>query len=146
MWKSGFIVAALAATSACGPSAPPTNASDPQTVTQAFVDEPGRAATDANGESAPQETAVAVPVSRSERVRSYAIVLGRAAGCGMDVEPYGAPVGRWISRTTSGVEESNLTVMFMGEVVAARDRQRARQTGLTCMQAIDAINETNWPR
>lgn len=79
------------------------------------------------------------------RLKDYAEVLGRGAGCGMNVEPWGAGVGDWLAARTSGQEESDLSVLFMGLVVKARDQQRAGLTGRTCSQVADDIEATNWP-
>ena len=82
----------------------------------------------------------------SDRMATYATVLGRAIGCHINVTVAGDKVGGWLKRVTApGADESNMTVIFMSGVIAARDAQRGGRSPDDCDAVRENFDKVSWP-
>lgn len=80
-----------------------------------------------------------------DRLTTYAIVLGRAAACGVDVERESERVGGWIDRRFSKSDQQvYLPIFFQGAQMAASDQSSGRSPE-SCSDAIKSFNRFTWP-
>lgn len=80
-----------------------------------------------------------------DRLTTYAIVLGRAAACGVDVEVESKRVGGWMDRRFSKSDQQvYLPIFFEGAQMAASDQSSGRSPE-SCSEAINSFNRFKWP-
>lgn len=80
-----------------------------------------------------------------DRISTYAVLLGRAVACGMNVDSPSRRVGAWIDRTWSGKEKSAMLMAFMAGMENAAKMQRDGRTPDSCSKVRDVVNSTPWP-
>ncbi len=81
----------------------------------------------------------------SDRLTTYAVVLGRASGCGVNITREGKQVGAWLNRNTSGADQDAMNMLFMGGIMESRDAQMAGRSLDDCEQVRTSFSRFNWP-
>ncbi|WP_302356715.1 hypothetical protein [Alcaligenes sp. YSL9] len=80
-----------------------------------------------------------------DRLTTYAIVLGRAAACGVEVEAESKRVGGWMDRRFSKSDQQvYLPIFFEGARIAALDQSNGTSPE-SCSDAIKVFNRFTWP-
>lgn len=82
----------------------------------------------------------------ADRLTTYAVVLGRASGCGINVTAQGNRVGAWLNRVTQpGPERDSMNVIFMSGIIEHRDAQMGGRSPDTCDQVRQSFARFEWP-
>lgn len=107
-------------------------------------------AIDARSISSSSEARAKVPASISDadidRLTTYAVILGRAVGCGLSISSQGGRVGDWlVRRTSSKSEQSTYAVIYMQGIVDNRDAQRAGRSPDDCSTVNRQFAQVTWP-
>ncbi len=80
-----------------------------------------------------------------DRLSTYAVLLGRGAACGADIDAPSTRVGAWIDQTWSGKDRAAMMMaMIQGMEIAARDQAGGRSPD-TCAQVRQALAKMQWP-
>ena len=87
-----------------------------------------------------------ISLEDSDRMTTYATALGRAAGCGIEISPQGAQMGRWIrSITAPGRDEEAMMLAFKVGLVAAEKAQLDGESPDSCSQVRTSYRRFVWP-
>lgn len=76
---------------------------------------------------------------------TYAVLLGRGLGCGIDMDREAALVGAWIDRTWSGSERGAYTMTFALGVEQHMKLQRSGRSPDDCAAVTRVLREVSWP-
>ena len=80
-----------------------------------------------------------------DKLTTYAVILGRGAGCGFSVSKEMRQVGRWIDRTFVGREKNTYLKIFMAGVEQNAEQQAAGKSPDSCASVRKTIDNTVWP-
>lgn len=92
-------------------------------------------------------TAAAASNADIDRMTSYAVVLGRATGCQLDVTDGYSRVGRWMDRTFPPGTEDQKTFLpiFMNGVKYHAQQQAAGRSPDSCSTVRRTLSGFPWP-
>ena len=79
----------------------------------------------------------ALSPARANTLHGYAVVVGRAAGCGVDTAHAMSRIGKWLDRyiPPRSPDHRRYLPIFMAQVQAAAGQQIAGKSGQTCSEA-----------
>ena len=80
-----------------------------------------------------------------DRLTTYSVLLGRGAGCGVDVEAMAAAVGRWMDRTFSASEKRIYLVLMMEGMQHHATEQMSGRSPDTCAEVRRALKGLRIP-
>lgn len=162
MWRRGLGVALSWSVVGCGQEAEAPVATAPEPSAFQIAPEPAgmlqeyapedRAALEAESvEAAPTGTprAIAVKLSAEEwrRYTAYAVHLGSAAACSIDLEEEAGQVGRWLDRKIPpGASGHNGLLMHFARVSEhTAARQASGESGRSCSEVEESLRYVRWP-
>lgn len=90
-------------------------------------------------------TVNAATESDYDKTTTYAVLLGRAAGCGLDTSYPTKRVGSWIDRTFKGNDRAFQTIIVAEGMKHNAKEQAAGRSPDTCAAVKRAFNNTRWP-
>lgn len=80
------------------------------------------------------------------RLTTYAVALGRASACGINVSVPGKRVGAWLNRITGpGAEQDAMNLVFMSGIIKSRDAQTAGRSPDSCAAVVRSFSRYEWP-
>jgi len=90
------------------------------------------------------------PVTRPyniDTMTSYAVIIGRASGCGVNTSPEMARIGKWFDANFSSdsKEKSTQLLIFMAGVKHHADMQYRGESPDSCEQVRKVYNTISWP-
>jgi hypothetical protein len=81
-----------------------------------------------------------------DRMTTYAVILGRAMGCGVSVSGPAGRVGAWMDRIfTDNDEKARMVTIFTQGVLHHATLQSEGRSPDSCPEAVRGYNETPWP-
>lgn len=82
-----------------------------------------------------------------DRMTTYATLLGRAIGCGIDVDPEMRRVGRWMDRTfpPGSAKQKTYLPIFMAGIKHHAEEQRAGRSPDSCTTLRREVKAFPWP-
>lgn len=80
-----------------------------------------------------------------DRLTTYAVIIGRALGCGLNPTQEGERVGAWIDRTWSGSEKGGYLAVFTQGVKQHRDLQLSGRSPDSCDDVRREFRTVRWP-
>ena len=91
-------------------------------------------------------TVYAADQSDIDKMTTFAVLLGRAIGCGMDVSYQMKKVGQWMDTSFPPGSEDQQTYLpiFMEGVKYHADMQHRGESPDSCAAVQRSINNTNW--
>ncbi len=78
-----------------------------------------------------------------DKMTSYAVIIGRAAGCGIDTGDAMRRVGKWMDRRFP--RQGTYLVIFMAGVEQHAKQQAEGKSPDTCAQVKRSFRNTPWP-
>lgn len=91
--------------------------------------------------------AVAASASDIDKMTSYAVIIGRAAGCGVDTTEGMKQVGKWMDRVfpPGSRDQKTYLPVFMDGVRYHAQQQRDGKSPDSCSVTKSAYSRTMWP-
>jgi hypothetical protein len=80
-----------------------------------------------------------------DRLTTYAVVLGRAIACGVDVKDASSRVGSWMDRTFSNKEKAMYLAIFAEGMKYHAEQQRAGRSPDSCTSVRNSFAKIPWP-
>ena len=76
---------------------------------------------------------------------TYAVILGRAVGCGFDADNELKSVGSWIDGTFSGEEKKAMLGIFVTAMQKEAKSQISGTSPDSCSSVRETMQKINWP-
>lgn len=80
-----------------------------------------------------------------DRMTTYAVLLGRAVGCGLDTEAASRRVGAWMDDTFNVEQRKVYLPIFIFGMTQQAEAQRAGRSPDSCSQVRQQFARVNWP-
>jgi hypothetical protein len=93
---------------------------------------------------------VSAPITKpfnTDSISTYAVCIGRAAGCGIDTGPAMKRIGQWLDTSYTGTPQgkSMQMIIFAEGVKLNAENQSQGKSPDTCEQVKSAYNSMIWP-
>ena len=81
-----------------------------------------------------------------DRLTSYAVILGRAIGCGIDTQKASLQIGKWMDKRfpPGSKDQQTYLPVFIEGVKYHAEQQRAGRSPDSCSQVQRSISKMKW--
>lgn len=92
-------------------------------------------------------SSIALANQNVDKMTTYSVLLGRAIGCGMDVEKQMERVGTWMDKVfpPGSSDQKALLPIFIQGIMDNSKAQADGKSPDTCSQVRATISKTKWP-